>query len=124
MSGRPTILWGFAAVAAGAFSIVVNTEVQEREDALERINSKIAGHHEAINVLRAEWSYLNHPGRLETMARHHLGLRPPKPDQAMRISELPFAGRSDGEEPRAARRPSLATRFSPPRRFAPKETAR
>ena len=106
MSPRPTIVWALVAVAAGAFSIVVNTEVQEREDALASVHREIARHNEAINVLRAEWSYLNRPGRLESLARRHLGLQPPKPDQAMRISELPIAGRPDPIGVAAVRRPS------------------
>ena len=106
MSWRSTIVCGFAAVLVGAFSIVVNTEVREQEDRIERINRDIAGQIEAINVLRAEWSYLNQPARLEDLARAHLGLRAPMPHQVMRISDLPFAGRPDAPEPAPVRRPS------------------
>jgi len=107
MRRRATVLWALVAVMAGAFSIVVNTEVQERQDRLDRINRALADHQEAINVLRAEWSYLNLPFRLESLARSHLDLRPPLPDQTMRISQLPFAGRPDVPRPAPARRPSL-----------------
>lgn len=111
MRRRANVVWALVVVMAGAFSIVVNTEVQEREGRLDRINSAVADHHEAINVLRAEWSYLNQPGRLEALARRHLNLQPPLPGQVMRISELPFAGRPDAPVDVAnavsARRPSL-----------------
>jgi len=107
MRRRWTILWGLIAVIAGAFSIIVSTEVQEQENTLDRINRTVAGHHEAINVLRAEWSYMNRPGRLENLSLRHLGLQPVKPEQMMRVSELPFAGREDAPVLAPARRPSM-----------------
>lgn len=91
MKRRATVVWSLAAVAAGAFSIVVNTEVQKREDRLERVNRRVVETREAIDVLRAEWSYLNRPGRLEDIARRRLALRPPGPGQVVRVSDLPFA---------------------------------
>ena len=106
MSRRSTVACGLLAVIVGAFSIVVNTEVQEQEGRLDRINSDIADQIEAINVLRAEWSYVNRPARLEDLARRHLDLRMPMPDQVMRISDLPFAERPDASESVPARRPS------------------
>ena len=106
MSRRSSVVWGLVAVIAGAFSIVVNTEVQDQRDRLDRINREIADHDEAVNVLRAEWSYVNRPARIEALARRHLDLGAPRPDQAMRISELPFAGRPDAPESVPARRPS------------------
>ncbi len=101
MKHRATILWFLFAVVAGAFSIVVNTEVQKREDRIAWLNRNIAANQEAINLLRAEWSYLNHPDRLETLARRHLDLQPPAQDQIVPISALPFAGTGDDESPRS-----------------------
>ncbi len=112
MSRRSTVVCGFLAVLAGAFSIVVNTEVQERENRLERLNRDIADQIEAINVLRAEWSYLNRPARLEDLARRHLGLQAPMPHQVMQIAELPFAGPPDApESPPVARPPARFVRI-------------
>ena len=107
---RSTIICGILAVAAGAFSIVVKTEVQDLEDRLSGLHRDIAANHEALHVLRAEWSYLNQPQRLEALARHHLGLRAPWAAQTMRISDLPFAGRPGLMGPG----PVPAQRQSPP----------
>ena len=86
-----TVLFGVLAVVMGAGSIVVGTEVRDLEDRLAGIHRDIAREQEALHVLRAEWSYLNRPERLEALARRHLDLRVPEPAQTMRVSDLPFA---------------------------------
>ena len=60
-----TMLFALLAVVMGAASIVIGTEVRDLEDRLAAIHRDIAREQEALHVLRAEWSYLNRPGRLE-----------------------------------------------------------
>ena len=86
-----TVLFAVLAVAMGAASIVVGTEVHDLEDRLAGIHRDIAREQEALHVLRAEWSYLNRPERLEDLARRHLELGVPTAKQTMRVSDLPFA---------------------------------
>lgn len=86
-----TMLFALLAVVMGAASIVIGTEVRDLEDRLAAIHRDIAREQEALHVLRAEWSYLNRPGRLEALARRHLGLRIPEAGQTMAVSDLPFA---------------------------------
>ncbi len=86
-----TVLFAILAVVMGASSIVIGTEVRDLEDRLAGIHRDIAREQEALHVLRAEWSYLNRPERLEALARRHLDLRVPAPAQTMRVSDLPFA---------------------------------
>ena len=95
MKRGSTVLFALLAVVMGAASIVIGTEVHDLEDRLAGIHRDIAREQEALHVLRAEWSYLNRPERLETLARHHLGLRAPQAAQAMRVSDLPFAAPPD-----------------------------
>jgi cell division protein FtsL len=40
------------------------------------LQQSIKGERDAVAVLRAEWSHLNNPERIERLARKHLGLRP------------------------------------------------
>ncbi|MDE0060724.1 MAG: cell division protein FtsL [Defluviicoccus sp.] len=96
-----TLLFAVLAVVMGAASIVIGTEVRDLEDRLAAIHRDIAREQEALHVLRAEWSYLNRPDRLEALARRHLGLRIPEAAQTMAVSDLPFAVRPDvaGEAP-------------------------
>ncbi len=91
-----TVLLAVLAVAMGAASIVIGTEVHDLEDRLAGIHRDIAREQEALHVLRAEWSYLNRPERLEDLARRHLDLRVPAAEQTMRVSDLPFAARPGG----------------------------
>ncbi len=91
MKRGSTVLFAILAVVMGAVSIVIGTEVRDLEDRLAGIHRAIAGEQESLHVLRAEWSYLNRPERLEALARRHLDLRVPEAAQTMRVSDLPFA---------------------------------
>ena len=45
---------------------------------------------EAVHVLKAEWSYLNQPARLEDLGRRLLNLEPVKATQTISIEDIPF----------------------------------
>ncbi len=75
-------------------------EVQDLEDELAQLNRSVVAHEEAIRVLDAEWSHLNNPARLRTLARRHLGLKPVHGWQLRRVSEVPL--RVDVEAAKAA----------------------
>ena len=74
---RPTslILMVLAATAGGAL-FQVAFEVSELDDELALLNRDIRTDRDAIHVLRAEWSFLNQPERLEELTRRHLDLLP------------------------------------------------
>ena len=67
---RPTslILMVLAATAGGAL-FQVAFEVSELDDELALLNRDIRTDRDAIHVLRAEWSFLNQPERLEELTR-------------------------------------------------------
>jgi len=48
----------------------------------------IAAEHEAIKLLKAEWSSLTRPTDLERLARQHLGLEYPGAAQIVTVDEL------------------------------------
>ncbi len=75
---------------------VSRVKTQERE--LATLKTQIASEQEAIRVLKAEWSYLNQPERLQTLARQHLPLTPTGASQIVVMASLPLktdAGPSD-----------------------------
>jgi len=76
-------------------------ETRQLEARAAELSREIAEHTRALSVLRAEWTYLTRPERLERIARERMGLEPVKPTQIKSFSE--FAGarsrRSQGERP-------------------------
>lgn len=68
----------------------VKRQVQELNTELAGLNRSIIADERAIDVLHAEWSYLNNPRRLEDLARRHLGLEPVRPSQLSTLSALPM----------------------------------
>jgi cell division protein FtsL len=87
-----TILWSLLALCVGVVLFVVKYEVKDQETRLADLNAQIRRNQENIHVLRAEWSYLNDPARLRTLAEKHLGMRPISPTQVATLDTLPADG--------------------------------
>ena len=118
MMKRATLLWALMAVAAGAGLLVMKYEIRGLEERLAGLNRDILRHQEAIHVLRAEWSFLNQPARLEDLARRLLRLEPSTADQPGRISDIPMRTEDDDVAPEALSpsaqtAPQAADRLSP-----------
>ncbi|MGE5540336.1 MAG: cell division protein FtsL [Gemmatimonas sp.] len=103
MSWRATLLWSLLAALVGFGLFHVKYQVQALEDRLAKLNRDIVREQAQIHVLRAEWTYLNRPERIEELANKYLQLAAPKASQIGSIAELPM--RRDGEEA-----PAVATR--------------
>ncbi len=56
---------------------------QAMDRRIAELRQSIDGERDAVGVLRAEWSHLNRPKRIERLARKYLGLRPLKASQIM-----------------------------------------
>ncbi len=70
------LLWPllFGGLIIGVYNL--KAQVEDQENALAGIQRAIEDEREAIQVLRAEWSYLNHPERLRRLAAATLDLHP------------------------------------------------
>lgn len=70
------LLWPllFASLVIGLYNLKAQVEEQEKD--LARIHRAIEDEREAIQVLRAEWSYLNQPERLRRLGAAKLELHP------------------------------------------------
>lgn len=87
---RPATI--LALTAAGALSLAlfsVSYQVQDLERELKELDRSIERDRKAIHVLKAEWSHLNDPRRLETLAERHLDLEPVAAHQVGTLAQLP-----------------------------------
>lgn len=80
------------AVVLGATLFITSEHVQQEERRLAQIQAQMTMERDNLTVLRAEWTYLNRPERLEHLAETYLRLSPP-PVQNMTTSlaSLPAA---------------------------------
>jgi cell division protein FtsL len=101
MSRFVTFLW-VAIAGIGALALYqLKHEVIALEKELARLNREIVREQEAIHVLRAEWSHVNRPERLQALAQRHLDLQPMTPRQFGRVETIQ-APRAEAPRPAAA----------------------
>jgi cell division protein FtsL len=117
VSWRATVFWSVLAALVGFGLFHVKYQVQALEDRLAKLNRSIVLEQEQIHVLRAEWTYLDRPERIEQLAKKYLELAPPKASQIGSIAQLPMR---DAETTDPA---SLQSRVEPAS-AAPKAPAR
>jgi hypothetical protein len=98
-----------AAVSIGLYAL--SYEVQRLEDVLADTNADLLRERELVQVLEAEWSFLNQPDRLRALAVRHLDLVPVEPHQIATLQELPLRPRPEDRldivPPLPKRKPSL-----------------
>ncbi|MFZ4763130.1 MAG: cell division protein FtsL [Alphaproteobacteria bacterium] len=83
---RITVFWlGLLAVSAG-LAVTISNKVHHLEKQKRMILADVQHHEENRRVLQAEWSYLNEPARLESLAKRYLGM------QAVNQQKLVFVG--------------------------------
>ncbi|NUB29782.1 hypothetical protein GAY30_34105, partial [Azospirillum brasilense] len=90
MKYKSALFWGGLIAAAGFVLFETSYEVQELEEKLGSLNRKIMVEQEAIQVLKAEWSFLNDPTRLENLSREHLALQPTEARQFVAMNIVPM----------------------------------
>jgi hypothetical protein len=85
-----TLLW-LGLVAAVSFAMFeVKYAVMDLEDQLAKVNRAIVADDDAIHVLKAEWSYLAQPSRLDDLSRRFLALGPIGTAQLGAIDSIPL----------------------------------
>ncbi|CAA7618530.1 energy transducer TonB [Magnetospirillum sp. UT-4] len=83
-----TVVFALLAGIAGIGLFFVKHEVKEQEARLAELNQEIRRSHEAIHVLKAEWSYLNDPARLRSLSERFLGMKVMVPAQVATLQSL------------------------------------
>lgn len=105
-----TVVWALLAITAGGAVFLMKYDVRALEDRLLSLDSEIARNRQAVHVLRAEWSFLNQPARLEDLGRRLLNLKPLDAAQIGTIDDIPML--ADGS-------PGGDRALSPPAQTAP-----
>jgi len=83
---RSTGLFFILALFVGFVLFKVKYEVIEVEQKLAETLSQTEREKENIHILKAEWSHLNEPQRLQKLAEKYLDIVPMKTDQIAAIS--------------------------------------
>lgn len=123
MSWRATVFWSLLAALVGFGLFHVKYQVQKLEDRLAQINRDIVREQEQIHVLRAEWTYLNRPERIEQLAKKYLDLAAPKASQIGSIAQLPMRDALDPASAQSSRQPSPKASPAPTRSPQPAPVA-
>lgn len=82
---RSTTLFCLLALLVSFILFKVKYEVVEIEQRLSQTLKQIQREEETIHILRAEWSHLNEPQRLQKLAEAYLDIGPIKTDQIVAI---------------------------------------
>ena len=91
MIGKTHMIWLALTVVSSGALFHTSYRVQELNETLGRINREIIREQEAIQVLKAEWAYLNEPARLERLVREYTALAPTEAVQlAASVEEIPM----------------------------------
>ena len=88
-------------IAASVGLYQVKYQVQEMERELAGMKREVVRDRAEIQVLGAEWSFLNQPDRIQDLAGRYLDLSPVVPGQMASIESLPPRG-AEGAEAAAA----------------------
>lgn len=75
------------ALSFSLYTLVNAVKAQEKK--LKYLDVAIAKENEATRVLKADWTYLNQPERLQALARQHLTLVPTVARQIVILANLP-----------------------------------
>lgn len=85
---RSTLIWTVLGVTVVVGLFVVKHEVHELENRLQALNAEIISDRDAVQVLQAEWAYLNQPSRLEALGTRLLGMESPSAGQTLSLADF------------------------------------
>lgn len=80
-------------LSVGLYDIKYRAEAAEKR--VQQLERDIASEQEGIRVLRAEWSYLNQPERLQELAQRYTTLEALKAAQIGSFDDVPMPHKAD-----------------------------
>lgn len=88
MFKRSTLFFACVAIGTGIALFHIKYQVIALEQETSQTKKRIQETHESIHVLKAEWSHLNDPKRLQHLAQKHLNIGPIKGSQFIPMKML------------------------------------
>jgi hypothetical protein len=76
-------------IGAAAYVYEIKFESTLRAERIAKMRSDVLRERDAIAALRAEWTGLDNPARIQGLARRHLKLRPAEATQYDALDRLP-----------------------------------
>lgn len=70
-----TLIWLVLSVISGALLFNISQKAQDMQGRLHHMDRKIAHERQSLDILQAEWSYLNRPERLAYLSEKYLDLK-------------------------------------------------
>lgn len=83
---RSTSLFLVLSLIIGCILFKVKHEVVEIEQKISKTTQQIRREKENMHILKAEWSHLNEPQRLKSLAQKFLDIAPMKTEQILAVS--------------------------------------
>ncbi len=82
---RSTSFLVLLALGVGFVLFKVKYEVVEIEEKFSKTRAQIRREEDTIHILKAEWSHLNEPQRLQSLAEKYLDIGPTKTQQVLAL---------------------------------------
>jgi cell division protein FtsL len=76
-------------ILAASFVYKIKFDATLQAETVAKLRGELRHERDAIALLRAEWTKLETPARLEALAKRHLNLRPVEPGQFDSLDRLP-----------------------------------
>ena len=84
-----TLLSVVALIGSALFAYRVKYDTIYFSEQVAKMKNRIAREQDAINVLRAEWQFLNKPDRVQTLTETHTDLVPLQVQRIVRWQDVP-----------------------------------
>lgn len=81
-----------ALVSSAVYAYSIKYETTLATEHLQKLKGKTQRERDAIQVLKAEWQFLNRPDRVQMLAERHLDLQPFVVTQVVKPSDIPNRG--------------------------------
>ena len=81
------------AVSIGLYNL--KYRIEDQQETRQSLRQEITNEEDAVRILRAEWSYLTQPERLQSLMARHLELDPLKASQIATFDDLPMPPRDE-----------------------------